>query len=68
MRKAEIYIGQLSVARAAQKLAINLICHPQARSTNRMAEAFQSAIGLARHRAIVVIAAIQYVEYGAAFS
>src|SRR5579863_5253094 len=47
VRQSETDILQLTLARPAEQLVINLIHHAQARGADRMTEAFESAIDLA---------------------
>ena len=53
--EAQRRAGQLPLAGTPQKLGVDLIDHAQTGGTDRMAEALQATVGLARHRAIAVV-------------
>ena len=57
VRQSEIHAGQLAFAGASQQLRVDLIGHAQARGADGVTETFQTAVDLARLRAVAVVAA-----------
>ena len=56
----------LALAGAALHLQVHLVDHAQARGADRMAEALQAAVDLARHLAVGIVEAVEHVLDGAA--
>ena len=53
--------AELPVAGAPEQLQIDLVGHAQARSADGVAEAFETAVDLARNRAVAIVAAVEHV-------
>ena len=67
MGKPEIDLAPLTLTRATLKLVGYFVGLRQSRSADRVAEAFQPTIELARDRTVLVISAIQDIGRGTAF-
>ena len=59
MREREARRRDLTRAGTAEQLVVALIRHAQARGRDRVAEAFQAAIDLARHATIAIEEAVE---------
>src|ERR1700678_200207 len=64
VRQSETDICQLTLPCPPEQLVIDFIHHAQARRGDRMTEAFEAAIDLAREPAIAIVESIQNVAHG----